>query len=627
MPPRRTVLPSILVRVVLLLGLLAPGCGVGEGAQVRAAPPAQAAFLPEGDIPTDRPAVFLIRRGDLPAAAGGLSVRFTAGAGAPFFGGTTATVAVPARLEVPGQLRGSLPALAIPHDWPVTVAAAVRVQRPDGTVLDGAPLAARFLPVPPPPPATVTAIEPSLLLGGMPACFRILGSDFGAVGDPVTVEFVAVAGTPFSGGTSGTLSRPGLVTAEDVVEGSLPGDVVSAAAQARVTVHLATGGSPTSVGAIATFARERKLVAGAAMAYDHFGTDVAIDHDTAVVGARLADEPAGSAGAAFVFIRQGNAWVEQQRLRAPDGGSGDHFGTAVAISGDTIAVGAPFADASATNGGSIYVFVRTAGVWTLQEKLAASDAAAGDHLGVSVAMAGDVIAAGAPDENNAGGTDAGAVYLFRRSGTVWVEHQKLLAAAGRAGDHYGEAVALHSGTLVVGAPGADSAYTHAFDGAYWSTASPLAAPGIALGDDFGRAVDLAGASCLVGAPRGDGAATGSGCAHVFRRAAGGWTHDQALLGAGGATGDEFGWSVALDGDRALVGAREADRAAADAGAAYPFVRLGPGAWTPAPVLLADDAAASDRFGQAVDLSDCVAIIGAHLDNHAAGTDAGAAYLK
>jgi len=208
---------------------------------------------------------------------------------------------------------------------------------------------------------------------------------------------------------------------------------------------------------------------------DQFGVSVAMSpsQDTAVVGAYLEDN-AGEldAGSAYVFVKSGNSWVEQAKLTASDGAADDRFGLRVAISGDTVLVGAYQDDhAGGANAGSAYVFTRSGTVWTEQAKLTASDAAAGDGFGVSLAFSGDTAVIGAYTDDEAGGVDAGSAYVFTRSGDpeVWTEQSKLTASDGAAEDWFGLAVALDADTPVIGARqddndgGIDAGSAYVFD--------------------------------------------------------------------------------------------------------------------------------------------------------------------
>ena len=205
----------------------------------------------------------------------------------------------------------------------------------------------------------------------------------------------------------------------------------------------------------------KKLLASAAQAGDLFGESVAISGDSAVVGAIFEDAGGGGAGAAYVFERnQGGAgnWGEVTKLTASDAQGGDFFGQSVAISGDTAVVGAYREDAGGSDAGAAYVFQRNEGGadnWGEVKKLTASDAQAGDQFGISVAVSGDTAVVGASTED-AGGDDAGVAYVFERDeggAGNWGEVKKLTASDAQALDHFGFSVAVSGDTAVVGTPG------------------------------------------------------------------------------------------------------------------------------------------------------------------------------
>ena len=210
------------------------------------------------------------------------------------------------------------------------------------------------------------------------------------------------------------------------------------------------------------------------------GVSVAIDGDTLAVGAQFeasgngsqSDDSAPGAGAVYVFTRTGGAWTQQAYLKASNPDAGDQFGVAVALAGDTLAVGA-IGEASECEGinhagnnnnapgsGAAYVFTRTAGVWSQQAYLKASNA--GGLFGYGVALAGDTLAVGAPFEaSNATGINgdqsdntaplAGAVYVFTRSAGIWSQQAYIKASNTDAGDRFGGNVALDGDSLLVGA--------------------------------------------------------------------------------------------------------------------------------------------------------------------------------
>jgi hypothetical protein len=169
------------------------------------------------------------------------------------------------------------------------------------------------------------------------------------------------------------------------------------------------------------------------------------------VGAYEDDDAGNNSGSAYVFARSGGVWTQQQKLVPLDGAADDGFGVSVAISGDTAIVGAFEDDDAGTESGSAYVFVRIGGLWTEQQKLVASDGLADDRFGISVAMSSDTAIVGADEWEFGGSTEPGSAYVFVRSGGLWTEQRKLVAADGAAGDCFGTRVAISGDTAIVGA--------------------------------------------------------------------------------------------------------------------------------------------------------------------------------
>ena len=160
------------------------------------------------------------------------------------------------------------------------------------------------------------------------------------------------------------------------------------------------------------------MTAGDGAAEDYFGAAVAIDGDTAIVGAPRNDiNGDADQGAAYIFVRSGGIWTQQDKLKAATGAAGDFFGGTVDISGDTAIVGACFNDVGANvNQGSAYIFTRSAGVWTQQQKLTSGDGAANDLFGFSVTIDGDTAIIGAHLADASANANQGAAYVFTRSG-------------------------------------------------------------------------------------------------------------------------------------------------------------------------------------------------------------------
>ena len=385
--------------------------------------------------------------------------------------------------------------------------------------------------------------------------------------------------------------------------------------------------------------QEAKLIACDAATDDYFGISVAVSGDTAVVGASGNDHTdASNGGAAYVFVRSGATWIEQAKLTARDAGGGDWFGYSVSVSGDTAVVGAQRDDyADIKDAGSAYVFVRSGNTWTEQAKLTARDAGAGDRLGFSVSLLGDTAVIGALYDTHAGGTGAGSAYVFVRSGTIWTEQAKLTASDATDIDSFGSSVSLSGDTAVVGASDAaaagvadaGSAYVFVRSGTTWTEQAKLVASDPEYFDSFGYSVSVSGNTAVVGAWGDDvGGVLGSneGSAYVFVRSGITWSEQAKLTASNAAAEDYFGYSVSVSGDMAMVGARMDDHAGGvDAGSVYAFVRRG-ASWTERENLTASDAAASDLFGYSVSVSGDTAVAGTIYDDYAGATNAGSAYV-
>ncbi len=391
--------------------------------------------------------------------------------------------------------------------------------------------------------------------------------------------------------------------------------------------------------------QQRKLTADDGAAFDQFGFSVALSGDTVVVGAVGDDTGANSnQGSAYAFVIRANDLVQQQPLTAADGAALDAFGNAVAVSGDTAVVGAPF-DSIGANGaqGSAYIFTRgftpSGAVWTLQQKLTASDGAADDRFGKSVALSGDTVVVGAYLDDIGGNTDQGSAYVFTRSGTVWTQQQRLTANDGASIDQFGFSVALSGDTVVAGANRDNiispidqgSAYVFTRSGTVWTQQQRLSASDGADEDNFGVSVSLSGDTMVVGAYGDDnGANVDQGSAYVFTRgftpSGAVWTQQQRLTANDGAANDSFGFSVALSGDTVVVGAFLNDTGAiANQGAAYVFTRVGT-LWLQQQRLVANDGVANDHFGFSVTISGDTAVVGAEGDDTGANFDQGSAYV-
>ncbi len=379
--------------------------------------------------------------------------------------------------------------------------------------------------------------------------------------------------------------------------------------------------------------QQRKLTAGDGAAYDYFGRSVSIESNTVVVGAHGNDDSGYTSGSAYVFVRSGSIWTQQEKLSAPDGAAWDHFGYSVSVSKDTVIVGAHEDDDDGEDSGSAHVYVRSGTDWNHEAKLTSTNAAAGDYFGHSVSVADDTVVVGAyGDDDN--GSESGSAYVFVRSGTNWNPEAKLVAGDGASYDYFGHSVAVAADTVVVGVyrdddTGEDSGSASVFtrNGGIWGRQQKLTGGDAAAGDYFGGSVSISGDTALVGAyGDDDGRGEDSGSAYVFIHTGGVWNLQQKLTAGDGADSDWFGSSVSLSGDTALIGARGDDVGSTNGqGSAYVFTRTG-GVWNLQQKLTASDGAYGDGFGKAVSLDGDAAVIGAWLDTTRTTTAHGSAYV-
>jgi len=463
-------------------------------------------------------------------------------------------------------------------------------------------------------------------------------------------------------------------------------DTAGNTASSSFTVTV-TNTEPTFVpptGSLDQFLQRAYLKASNTGAGDRFGWAVAVSGDTLVVGVPLEDN---GNGAVYVFVRSGAMWAQQAHLQASNAVANGWFGRTVAVSGDTVIVGAAN---EASGSGGAYVFVRSGTTWTQQAHLQASNAGTGDNFGTFVAVSGDTVVVGAPFEaSNATGVNgngannsangAGAAYVFVRSGTTWTQQAYLKASNTDAGDRFGWTVAVSGDTLVVGAPYEDStatgvdgdettnaagqagaAYVFVRSGTTWAQQAYLKASNAQAADYFGYAVSVSGDTIVVGAVDEASAATGvdgnqannsvagSGAAYVFVRSGSTWAQEAYLKASNTGAWDQFGFTVAVSGDTIVVGSRTedssatgvngngADNSAADSGAAYVFVRNGT-TWAQRAYLKASNTDAGDFFGATVAVSGDTVVVGARFEDSAAtgvngngadnsAEDSGAAYV-
>lgn len=375
-----------------------------------------------------------------------------------------------------------------------------------------------------------------------------------------------------------------------------------------------------------SWSEQQKLLAADGSLDDRFGSSVSIDDYSAIVGAYFDDvNTQNNAGSAYVFVYSGSAWTQQQKLTASDAAADDEFGISVAISGDYAIVGAHHDDDNGLDSGSAYIFHRSGSSWSQQTKIKPGDGAAGDKFGRSVDIDRDWAIVGAPGKNS----DQGFSYAFQRSGTTWTQRGKLGATSSKM---LGWSVSISGDTVVMGAYGTNSntgeAHIYQWISSSWYGKGKLTASDGISYDLFGHSVSIDDDYIVIGAPGHDLTTGGEGAAYVFEKPTTGWadmTETKKLIASDAASADSFGRHVSVNGSKAIITAPEDDDNGLASGSAYVFIRNS-SSWIQDAKLTASDGASSDFFGWYVSMCGNYAIIGAYADDNSNGNDAGSAYI-
>ncbi len=318
--------------------------------------------------------------------------------------------------------------------------------------------------------------------------------------------------------------------------------------------------------------QEARVTPNSPITSDIFGYDVAFDGTTLLGGAPFGTYSGFSLpGRAFTFEFIGGQWQQTQLLKPAQLQNNAFFGTVTAVDGDTLAIAATGEDTPIVDAGAVYVFERSGGPWTQVARLLASNSDVQWRVGASLALQGDTLLVGANGADVAGIEYAGAVYVFQRVAGGWTEVQILTASDPAFDDNFGSALALDGNTALIGAIDADA-----------------------------------------------GGELDSGAVYVFARVAGTWSEQQRLTASIPAPEAQFGLALGLQGDGAVIGAPYEDaNGLAEAGAAYVFQRSN-GSWGETQRVVADDAQSADRFGIDVAVDSANLLIGAYQHDHANG---------
>ncbi len=431
----------------------------------------------------------------------------------------------------------------------------------------------------------------------------------------------------------GTL-RYGKLRVTDAVGRVLPATLTAAGCRVILRFDAAHARYPLNVDPLVWV--EQEVTADDGAAGDQFGHSVAVSGATALVGAPL-HAVGGNVrqGAAYVYTETNGNWSQAAELTASDGAADNEFGYSVALYGSTALVGAPGKVSNAREGAA-YVYTETNGNWSQTAELTASDGAASDVFGTSVALSGSTALVGAPVHAVGGNAGQGAAYVYIDTSSTWSQTAELTASDGAANDWFGYSVAVSGPTALVGARDhavggnayQGAAYVYTDTHGSWGQTAELTASDGAQNDRFGTSTALSGATALVGAPfhQPAGLMWAQGAAYVYTEASGTWSQAAELTASDGLASNLLGSSVALDGATAVVGA---DNVGTYVLPAYVYVEPA-GGWATtssfSAELRASDEGGSDRFGGSVALSGSTVLVGA-IDHPVGGnTNQGAAYF-
>jgi len=377
---------------------------------------------------------------------------------------------------------------------------------------------------------------------------------------------------------------------------------------------------------------------------DEFGKSLSVSGNYAIIGAPEHDGRGDNSGAAYILKYDGENWLHETEIISDDSITHDYFGYSVSVSGDYAIAGAFGADFGK---GAAYIFKREGDNWIQDAKLIANDGSANDYFGYSVSVSGNYAAVGAY-RNDEKGKDSGAVYIFYREGTGWIHQKKVTATDGAAGDLFGRAVSVFCDNinchLIVGAVHDDdkgensgSAYIFKQNGTAWIQQTKLTASDGAANDFFGFSVSVSGNGsdwyAIAGADSCSGNTEYSGGAYIFKLNGTNWIQQAKLTADDGEAYDFFGRSVSVTDYGAewyaVVGADADDDNGKNSGSAYIFKNNGNNSWVQDSKLTADDGESEDNFGWAVSVSgegeNCYAMVGADADDDK-GESSGSVYI-
>ncbi len=442
---------------------------------------------------------------------------------------------------------------------------------------------------------------------------------------------------------------------------------------------------------------------------DNFGRMTSLSGDNLAVGASLessnqttitngatasGDNSNGYSGAVYLYKRTGSSWVQEAYIKAINNDADDGFGYSTSLSGDTLAVGALGEDSNQTtitNGataslnnsipstGAVYIFKRTGSSWTQEAYIKAVNNGPYDIFGSSTSLSGDTLAVGALGEDSNqttitnGGTastdnsnqQSGAVYIYKRTGSSWIQEAYIKAVNNNISDQFGANTSLSGDTLAVGASNEDSnqttitngttastdnsgsengaIYIYKRTGNSWTQEAYIKSANNDANDQFGQSTSLSGDTLAVGVPSedsnqttitngatasGNNSNSNSGAVYLYKRTESLWAQEAYIKSANNDSNDNFGVSTSLSGDTLAVGARSEDsnqttitngatasgnNSNSNSGAVYVYKRTG-SSWAQEAYLKASNNDASDSFGYSTSLSGDTLAVGANFES-------------
>jgi hypothetical protein len=348
--------------------------------------------------------------------------------------------------------------------------------------------------------------------------------------------------------------------------------------------------------------QEKILMPGDAHPNHGFGYSVTLDSSRAAVGAAMDDVYGGHSGSAYVFKKDGENWVEEQRLIPSDGEFGGEFGWSVAIQGNDIFVGERNDSELGIVAGAVYYYQFNSDLakWYEKKKITASDEVAGDKFGSSISISGEYAIIGANGVDGVTGND-GAAYIFQKNDTSWSEVSKITPQGIVGEAYFGTSVDIDGDFALIGSyqddergKEAGAAYIFKRNGANWEQKVKLSSSETDRSDHFGYSVSISGEYAAVGAI---GVFGTGGVVYIYKYDTGedSWNQCARLTDTTMTYSVAYGFSLAMDGAYLLVGVRQDETLGNNAGALYLYKREGSD-WMLIRKIYASDGGESDQLG-------------------------------